>query len=1116
MKITILKTIPLWVLIFVAFSFAPLLAENTADTIRRGDLAFNQGQYNEALKHYQKACVQLEKAPPTPLFGEVINNMAAVYMAQGNLKRFYRNFQLARKMKQQYAGIIAHKRTEHNLLVNGGFEDGLIFPWGTGHYERTDGKFKFGVWWNSKNAKAFMKMDRAQKYAGKQSLRITNYSPAAPHIFTTLSQRISGLEPNSIYKISCYVKAQDFIKKSLFFTVDPGWQKRSVKPRAGTYDWELFSGTVNIGHNDYIDLRIVLENTGTLWLDEIRVEKATACEKPDSFQQAESLFDLAKYEEALQAFSKLHEQHPKNRKVTLYMGRIHLILAEYGRAFEKLNKLVNQGYVQAAVYLGELYYHLGDYDTAEHLLKQSVGSMKGNQAGISLAMNNLSRIYLAKGDLKNASACRRTSLRSFRHIGDKHGQALALNQLGIMHQLGKEYDLAETSFVKAYQLVEQLGDEKMRSDIVLNLAQTAYLNKQPDKARRYVAQGLKIKQGIIDQLGRIRGLHLKARLETQEKNFDTALENYRAAVSLLESVSTGIEGISREAKTTFVKQFSKLNREYAELLLQFYQQTKKSKYHQEAFRVSEQARSRVFTEMITEARAMKAFAGTSTDGAFSQLLKTEQECNAKIHALATQIQKLKTGADPRKVHLFEQRLANVRQQHRNIQSRLKQDYPRYVDLKKPKPVRIKDVKSLLMPDEVVLSYFVMPGCTALWAISQEKCDCFIIPSARRELFKQSKLFYGAFKAIADEISQFDPIFGPADQKDRLRSAFSRYNPNAASDLYAKLVAPAEPVFHDKRIVYLILDDFLYKLPFEALLTQPFRYTHRQNTVMGEGLRNAPFWVKTHTVSYLPSICVLRSLRTLKKEYQGHQKPFIAFADPVFTSDSEQQNGHAVTRSAYLRKAPAPSGETSWELPPLSETRDEALEVAEIMGASPEQDVYLQKRAIEQNVKKLPLDRYSTVLFATHALLAGEFGPGTPPALALSFVGDRENDGLLEMGEILGLNLNAQLVVLSACNTAGGSGKDDHGEGFAGLTRSFMYAGAKSLFVTQWSVESSSARILVRNTFRQIQGRSKGDALALSKREMINSEQVLQIDKDLSVCLAHPYFWAPYILVGEAK
>ena len=96
------------------------------------------------------------------------------------------------------------------------------------------------------------------------------------------------------------------------------------------------------------------------------------------------------------------------------------------------------------------------------------------------------------------------------------------------------------------------------------------------------------------------------------------------------------------------------------------------------------------------------------------------------------------------------------------------------------------------------------------------------------------------------------------------------------------------------------------------------------------------------------------------------------------------------------------------LPRLPDTREEALTVARILGASPEKDIYLRDRASEYNLKHLTLSRYRYLLFATHGLMAGEFGPGIQPALALSFVNDPENDGLLEMGEILGLSLNADM------------------------------------------------------------------------------------------------------------
>jgi CHAT domain-containing protein/TolA-binding protein len=1112
------------ILVLILYSTA-VFGESVEELIRQGDRFFNQEEYQKALKLYQNAYSRLqEETPGSPLLAEIMNNIAAVYMAQGHLNTFYQRFQYATTLKQQLVGKIPVRQTEGNLLVNGGFEEGLIFPWGTGHYERTDGKFQFGIWWNSMNAKAFMKIDTVEKYSGKQSLRITNYSPPEPHVFTTLSQRISGLEPNTVYRISCYVKTQDLSKNAVFFTVDPGWQKRHIRPPAGTSDWQFFSGTVNIGHNDYIDLRIVQENTGTIWLDDIVVEKVMAFEDLDPFQQAESLFDLAKYEEALNMYADLAQQYPDSWLPKTYIGRIYLILGKYDQAFEYLNQLANNEKIPLApVYLGELYYQLGDYDTAEHLFKQSLEPLKGNQAAESLVMNNLSQCYLAKEDLENALDYQYASLYVFRHIGDQHGQALALNQLGVIYQRGKEYDSAQSQFLDAYKLVDRVGDEKLQSDIVFNLAETVYLDEQFDKARQYVSEVLHTKEAIHDQLGLVRALHLQGRLDATENNIATALESYRQAVTLLENVTSGVEDISREAKLTFIKQFSQLYREYVELLLKFYQDTGEATYHQEAFRASEQARSRIFTEMITEARAVQSFAATSADAEFSQLLKEERALNAKIHALTKQLQQARADAQPQKVHLYEQRLAEVRKQRQDIQARLIQDYPRYADLKNPKPLHITDIQELLAPDEAVLSYFVTPSRTAIWGISREEATCFVIPLSRKEILERSKRFYEVFSSIAKEIARFDPIFGTPDQRYRLRSAFARYSPELAHQLYQTLVAPAESIFQSKRVVYLTLDDLLYKLPFEALLTEPFSEEHERNSMMGALLKDAPFWVKTHTISYLPSLSVLRSLRTLGKEQPLGQLPFVAFADPLFTL-SEEDSGvddasptsRTFTRSVFFRKLSTRTGEEEWGLPRLPDTRDEALEVANILGAPVEEDVYLEERASESNVKSLPLHQYRHVLFATHALLAGEFGPGTQPALALSFVGDQNNDGLLEMGEILGLDLNADLVVLSACNTASGSGKDDHGEGFAGLTRSFMYAGAKSLFVTQWSVESSSAKTLVQTTFTKAQETSKGEALALSKRTMVENGELIEFDADLSASLAHPYFWAPYILVGEAQ
>ncbi|GAI74091.1 unnamed protein product, partial [marine sediment metagenome] len=161
-----------------------------------------------------------------------------------------------------------------------------------------------------------------------------------------------------------------------------------------------------------------------------------------------------------------------------------------------------------------------------------------------------------------------------------------------------------------------------------------------------------------------------------------------------------------------------------------------------------------------------------------------------------------------------------------------------------------------------------------------------------------------------------------------------------------------------------------------------------------------------------------------------------------------------------------------------------------------------------------------LLFATHGLLCGDFSGVAEPALALTLVDNPPGrDGFLTMSEVLGLDLNAEIVVLSACNTYGRGEKAGSGEGFAGLTRSFMYAGTKSILVTHWSVESQAARDLMIETFRAIKEGSRSDeALWKAKIKMKKSTFLPDKDKlpDYELPRSHPYFWAPFVLVGECR
>ncbi len=205
------------------------------------------------------------------------------------------------------------------------------------------------------------------------------------------------------------------------------------------------------------------------------------------------------------------------------------------------------------------------------------------------------------------------------------------------------------------------------------------------------------------------------------------------------------------------------------------------------------------------------------------------------------------------------------------------------------------------------------------------------------------------------------------------------------------------------------------------------------------------------------------------------------------------------------------------LPRLADTANELLSIASVLGSDPKTDVFLGKRANEMQVKSMHLDSYRVVAFATHGLIPGDLNGLNQPALALTSpdVAGVKGDGLLTMEEILNLKLNADWVVLSACNTASGEGKG--AEAVSGLGRAFFYAGAKSLLVSNWPVISTATSKLTTTLFHlqaMERGLGRAKALQMTRLKMID-DGIEEDDRGAALfSYAHPIFWAPFVVVGE--
>ena len=279
----------------------------------------------------------------------------------------------------------------------------------------------------------------------------------------------------------------------------------------------------------------------------------------------------------------------------------------------------------------------------------------------------------------------------------------------------------------------------------------------------------------------------------------------------------------------------------------------------------------------------------------------------------------------------------------------------------------------------------------------------------------------------------------------------------------------------------------------------------------------------HAVSHVPTANGWLSLKRLGRTPSA-QQALIAWGDPVFdaklpvqvallesTAPNSSVRSVATLRSADLmpRNVLDPDTYVNYsKLPALPETRDEVLELAKILSANAAQDVILGAQATRESVLKSSISgqlaRKQVVVFATHGLLAGDLPNLNQPALAMAATQNPADSPLLTLEDVLSLKLNADWVVLSACNTAGADGRA--GEALTGLARGFFYAGSRSLLVTHWSVESESAMMLTTKTFAAYKGDARIRRAEALRQAMLDTMKVSRF--------SHPAYWAPYALVGE--
>ena len=411
-----------------------------------------------------------------------------------------------------------------------------------------------------------------------------------------------------------------------------------------------------------------------------------------------------------------------------------------------------------------------------------------------------------------------------------------------------------------------------------------------------------------------------------------------------------------------------------------------------------------------------------------------------------------------------------------LENQLQAQFPRYAGLTAERPLAAADVQKLLRADEALLAMLPGNNTTFVVLVRRDGVHAHRARIGRSGLDTEIKALRASLDLASGEARTFDVA--------------------RAHTLYATLLGPLDSLLAGVRHLLTVPAGPLLSFPLGALVTS----AAPPDTEVGR----VAFVASRIALSVLPSVAALRELRAVAARSPAPQ-PFIGFGDPAFSgSASDRRNVSGVANLCRQGEALDPA--LLRGLPRLPESADEVRRIAAALGAGSD-GVVLGAAATERRVRETDLSRYRVVAFATHGLLPGELRCQAEPALALTppATPTKGEDGLLDASEVATLKLDADWVVLSACNTAGPDGALG-GESLSGLTRAFFYAGARALLVSHWAVASGPTVDLTTGMFG-VYTREPG----VGKAEALRRAQAAVRAKPET---AHPFFWAPFVLVGD--
>ena len=723
--------------------------------------------------------------------------------------------------------------------------------------------------------------------------------------------------------------------------------------------------------------------------------------------------------------------------------------------WEKVLGLENPSVALSLNNLAALYHAQDRYADAEPLLKRALAIYEKvlgpEHPSVAPSLNNLAALYHAQGRYADAEPhLKRTLAIDEKTLGPEHPHvATSLNNLAELYLAQGHYAEAEPLYKRALAILEKaVGPE--HPDVATSLNNFAGL---------YNAQGRYAE--ALDHVRRATNIH-RERANRTSATRSTGAREEQASKRHLFLAHAHIAASIIERDTT-----------QRPLLLA------------ESFEVGQLAKATSAAAAV--ARMSARFAAGSDD--LARVVRDRQDAVERWQRIDARLMKEASEPPEKRDAGMETRLRNelsALDEHIDaLDATLAGEFPTYAELASPRPVSLNDVQSLLGPAEALVTFAVWNNSTFLWVVRHGGAS-----------FQELDIGY---QQIEDAVTA---LRGGLDQTPRSLGDVRPFDTEEAFLLYDAIFAPAEPLLEGARHVFVVPDAALQSLPVGVLVTK--EPEHRVRKL--EDYAEVPWLAKKYAMTVLPSVSSLRALRRFAKIARA-EYPFVGFGDPLLEGDPGRGRGFDV--AALFTRGVVADVDSVLKLPRLPDTADELQALAQSLGAE-DDTVFLGERATETLVRSEDLSSYRVLAFATHGLVAGDLKGVAEPALVFTppETGSEADDGLLTASEIATLNLDADWVILSACNTAAADGTPG-AEGLSGLAKAFFYAGARALLVSHWSV-ASDATVRLTTTMldemRADRGIGRAEALRRARLKLMTDEE--------KPYFAHPMFWAPFVVVGE--